>query len=660
MSTIPASQLANVNPSVESAGGNAVDVVGLVLTTSTRPPIGQVLGFPNGAAVASYFGSSSTEAIMAQGGAGKGAGYFGGFTNASKVPGVMYFAQYNQVAVGAYLRGGNISALTLSALQAISGSLNVTIDGYPRNASAVNLSSATSFTSAAGIIQTALNAVDPSEATVTASIGATFTGTQSGTNLTTTSVTGLISVGDTIAGTGVASGTKIVSQTSGTPGGAGVYVTSLSGTASSASCTASSNVLDVTNTASGTIAIGQTVTGAGVTPAIITALGTGTGANGTYVISGSPQQIASESMTLEGTPVAVSFDSVSGAFTIASGITGTPSTAAFATGTIAASLLLTQATGAVTSQGAAAASPSAFMNALTTINQNWVTFTTAFDPDNGSGNTVKQAFAAWKNAQNNRYAYICWDGDLTAEQSVPATGSLGYILANNSDSGTALIFDPTNGSNLAAFVMGSAAAIDFTQKGGRISFAYKAQAGLVATVTDPTSALNLGGNPQDAVSTDRGNGYNFYGAYANANQNFVWFQRGFVTGPYLWLDSYINQVWLNTLLQSALLTLQQNSRSIPYSVDGNAAIESALADPISQAKNFGAFGPAPLSSSQIQKVNSDAGAQISDVLQTQGYYLQIKPALPTVRAARSSPPATFWYIDQGSVQAINLNSVALL
>lgn len=56
--------------------------------------------------------------------------------------------------------------------------------------------------------------------------GATFTGTGSGTNLTASAVTGLISPGDYVFGTGVPANTTIVSQTSGTPGGAGVYVTS--------------------------------------------------------------------------------------------------------------------------------------------------------------------------------------------------------------------------------------------------------------------------------------------------------------------------------------------------------------------------------------------------------------------------------------------------
>jgi hypothetical protein len=68
-------------------------------------------------------------------------------------------------------------------------------------------------------------------------VRAAFTGTGSGTDLTTTSVSGTIKAGDGIAGTGVPAGTTVVSQTSGTAGGAGVYVTSAATTASGASLT---------------------------------------------------------------------------------------------------------------------------------------------------------------------------------------------------------------------------------------------------------------------------------------------------------------------------------------------------------------------------------------------------------------------------------------
>ena len=63
--------------------------------------------------------------------------------------------------------------------------------------------------------------------------GSSFTGAITTTNLTTSAVTGIIQIGSTVTGTGVTSNTVIVSQTSGTTGGAGVYVVSISQTASS-------------------------------------------------------------------------------------------------------------------------------------------------------------------------------------------------------------------------------------------------------------------------------------------------------------------------------------------------------------------------------------------------------------------------------------------
>lgn len=103
----------------------------------------------------------------------------------------------------------------------------------------------------------------PAGTTATGSIGATFTATGAANNLTVSAVTGLISVGDTISGTGVPAGTVIMSQTSGTPGGAGVYVTSNPTTSAAATVTSFGNVLNVSAVV-GTLAVGDGVTGTGI------------------------------------------------------------------------------------------------------------------------------------------------------------------------------------------------------------------------------------------------------------------------------------------------------------------------------------------------------------------------------------------------------------
>jgi hypothetical protein len=69
--------------------------------------------------------------------------------------------------------------------------------------------------------------------------GATFTGNTSGssTTITISAVTGTIVLGDLISGAGIPANDTIVSQTSGTTGGAGVYVMAIAANLSSVACT---------------------------------------------------------------------------------------------------------------------------------------------------------------------------------------------------------------------------------------------------------------------------------------------------------------------------------------------------------------------------------------------------------------------------------------
>ena len=498
MSTIPASAIASVTPNVISVGGTGLSLTAIMLTQSTRVPIGQVLGFPSAPAVSNYFGPSSNEAAQAS-------IYFAGFTGSNITPGSLGFTQYNAAAVSGYLRGGSITGLTIAQLEAMTpGTIAVTIDGTLHTSSSINLATCGSYSGAATIIQTAL--------------------------------------------------------------------------------------------------------------------GVGT----------------------------CTFDSVSGGFVITSSTTGATSAVSFASGTMSAELMLTQATGAVISAGAAASTPAAFMTALTQITQNWASFMTLFDPDGGTGNTLKQAFAVWNGQQGNRYAYVCWDADITPTTSVPATSSLGYILNQANVSGTILIYEPSD-LHLAAFVCGFIASINFTQTNGRATLAFKSQSGLTASVTNQTAAANL-----------LANGYNFYGNYATANEQFTFFYNGQVSGEFQWADSYINQIWLNNAFQLDMMLLLTTSKSIQYNSTGNAQIELGLSDTINAAGNFGVYNSnVPLSETQIDDVNAEAGANIAGVLSTRGWYLQILTASPSVRAARGSPPCTFWYVDGGSVHQLNLASVEL-
>lgn len=558
---IPASDLVGVTPGVIGPGGTAESLIAILLTTSTRIPIGTVRGFLSQSSVANFFGAASAEAAWAT-------VYFAGFDSSSVKPASLLMTQYPTAALGvpAYLRGGSVAGLSLTQLQAISGTLNVTINGVVKTGS-INLSAATSFSLAATSIQTSLAAYDA-------------------------------------AGTGSITGT----------------------------------LMTIASGVTGTFAVGQVVSGVGVTVGTtITVLGTGTGGTGTYTVT--PSQTAS-STTISAGPAVVTYDSTSGAFIITGGTPGVTSTIGFGSGAAAIPLLFTAATGAVISQGAAVATPAAFMAGVITQSTTWFTLNTLFEPSTNDG----VAFAGWVSGQNNRYAFIGFDTDILATESGQTT-TLGYLVQAANDSGTVLLYEPSN-LHQEAFVSGLFASIDYTARNGRVNPTFKSQSGITPGVSDFATATQL-----------RLNGYNFYGVWATATQQFQGLNPGSITGPFAWMDSYADQRWLNDQLQGSIISLLFNANFIPYNAAGSVMIKAACNDPIQAAIFNGIIqSGVVLSATQIAEVNAAAGLPIDQTLFQQGWYLQVGQASPTVRNARGSPPCTFWYTTGGSVQQINLFS----
>lgn len=136
---------------------------------------------------------------------------------------------------------------------------------------------------------------------------AVFTGSISGTTLTVTAITnGTIAAGQSLFGVGVTAETIITALGTGT-GGIGTYTINLSQTVASRQMNSaavaakvtgsiSGTTLTVSAVTSGTLYVGQTIQGTGVTAqTIITALGTGSGGTGTYTVSTS-QTVASTTL----------------------------------------------------------------------------------------------------------------------------------------------------------------------------------------------------------------------------------------------------------------------------------------------------------------------------------------------------------------------------
>lgn len=127
---------------------------------------------------------------------------------------------------------------------------------------------------------------------------ASVTGSIADNVMTVTAVgSGVLYAGGTISGTGVFTGTKIVSQLTGTAGGIGTYLVNVGEqTVTSTTISETYGLLTVGGTVTGTFAVGQTVTGSGITASThLTALGTGTGGAGTYIVDIS-QTISSQAI----------------------------------------------------------------------------------------------------------------------------------------------------------------------------------------------------------------------------------------------------------------------------------------------------------------------------------------------------------------------------
>lgn len=491
--TIPASDIVVVNPGVVGSGGNPLALNGVILSTNTLLPTAAVRSFASPDAVKAFFGAASAEYAIAQ-------VYFLGFDNSTIKPGTLYFSPYVNTARAAWLQSGNLSAMSLTDLQALSGVLTVTINGVAKTSSSINLATATSFSDAASMIDAGFTAGD----------------------------------------------------------------------------------------------------------------------------------------------VAVTWNPVNSTFLFTSPTTGDASTMSVATGTLSAGLMLTSATGAILSQGADADTPATAMDAVKAATQNWVDFMTMWEPVIED----KEAFAVWTNAQNQRFMYVCWDTDAQAIVN-GSTTCFGAIAKSLQYDGVVPVY---NTKELAAFMLGTVASIDFSRLNGRITSAFKSQSGFVPTVTDQQIAANL-----------LENGYSFYGAYATANDQFNFLYNGQMSGKWSWVDTFVDQVYLNAQFQLALLSLLTTVKSIPYNESGYSLIRAAMIDPISQALNFGSIRTGiTMSAQQKAVVNQAAGMDVSTIIEQQGYFLQILDPGAQVRGNRGTPVINFWYTDGGAVQKITVASIDIM
>lgn len=349
-------------------------------------------------------------------------------------------------------------------------------------------------------------------------------------------------------------------------------------------------------------------------------------------------------LTAKDAGVTVGYNSVNDAFTITSTEVGEQESITVPTGTAAVALGFNEETATV-SAGEDETDAVGSMTNLTRQFQNFVTFTTLAEPED----TDALALASWVSAQANAgtmYLYVCWDSSKANFDATNTTVIAEQINALNA-TGTAVLYPSYK---IAAFVMGTAASIAWDQTNGTITFAFKAQSGLAADVTDTQHSVAL-----------LGHGVNFIGNYATRNDNFIFFYNGQMFGEWAWIDTYLNACYLCNKLQVQLMAMFTSNRRIPYTSAGYAIIRANCRDVIEAAINNGVINiGVSLSNAQKSQLTSELGGDFSDEIYNNGYYLQILDATAQARQQRVSPPCNLVYTYGGAVQRLTVPAIAVV
>lgn len=592
MTSIPASQDVSVIPGVLGTGGNPLALNSIFATQSTRPPIGArgpvPVGFPSVTAVEDYFGVGSTEALLA-------AVYFSGFTNCTMLPGKLFFAQYAEAAVAGYLRSGSFDGVTLAQLQASSGTLILAIDGRTITTPSINLSSATSFSNAAALIQSGIR-----------SAAATFAGTGSITSdvLTITAVTnGALEVGDVVTGTNVTPTTTITSLMSGT-GGTGTYGVT--------GADAASGTIDVAgpNAVVAYDSVLQEFTVTSPTTGVNSAVGVATGTLATDIF----------------------FTTATGAVTSLGSAAQTPG------GFFAAMVAQTQNWVAVTT----------IWEPTPDEQIAWATAANTASPAGAErfiyvGETTDITLTEGPAPSSFPVQTQDFNGRVAVYSQAPATLADGTVVGD------------TYGK-AAAFICGTIASINWAARNGRITFKFRNNSQLNPSVVDATIAANLDGNGGNLANN--GTSYYAAIATANQPFQYLrqggisgewdWIDE-YVDQIYL--NSQIQLSLLSLLTQVNAIPYNQYGYGLVRSAM-LAPINEAL-------NNGSIVSGVILSPAQKAAVNAAVGGGVdaATVLFNQGWYLQILDPGAQARGLRATPAMTFWYTDGGAIQSINLASI---
>lgn len=345
-----------------------------------------------------------------------------------------------------------------------------------------------------------------------------------------------------------------------------------------------------------------------------------------------------------------SYDSTTNTFTLTSSTDGASSTVSYASagddGTdLSAMLCMTQAEGAVLSQGVDAMTEAATLNAICAVTANWAQFTTLWEV---SEQAEAEAYAAWADIDDD-YVYVFWSSDQNMESTLTQDSTIAKALQ---DKYNCVFMIYSLDFSTAAFALAYPATIKWDATQGMKVIFGKSASGISPTVTDEQVATAL-----DDL------GVSYVGQFATRNDEFIIANRGELTGSmYGFYDTLIGSIWLRSKLQTSIMNGFATVNRAPYNSVGYTMLKSWCQDPITQAKNAGVIDEGiSLSESQKSQILQETGdSEAAGDLQSKGYFLQVLDPGASVRAQRGSPVAALYYAYGGSIQKVELPVTAVL
>lgn len=365
------------------------------------------------------------------------------------------------------------------------------------------------------------------------------------------------------------------------------------------------------------------------------------------------------------------FDAVFKEFSISSAQTGATHTMDYckdgspSTNGLATLLGLTQSAQATLSQGSDALTTADNLTNLLVQTRNFIniSYMPSVDVDANNYEILLDVCAWLTNNPNYYFLYYSTndtilnntDGGATVVTALVNAG-YGEIVSVTSDDGISNQFQPNVGIylnysdyDLAGAIAGTGASIDYTAPNGTISFAYKTYTGIVPLVTTDEGYVNV-----------LSNGFNFYGFWGTAAEQFNASFNGQFGGIYKWLDNFYNQIWFEDYIQVTLANLLRAVNKLPANAQGVGQIQGSVNAVLKVAGVNGVIQSGNIFDNAGENAVLIAQAGTTNVitqLQNAGVFVLYPPITSIVRTTRVYNGIKIWYTNGQSINRLSINTI---